>query len=156
LQVRLSCRPLWDHLISGQPPSPDYSPMLEKRRHTVSSLRGKPFPAALNGPLPCRPPPDPLQRCLFLPSGPERNLNVSLSAASMAPPSARRREKPGRYESRRTEIVRCQRAGTLQVGHRNWRFKDSGYTYLPGSNGERDLRKVGVIGRGRQRPIAPA
>jgi hypothetical protein len=60
--------------------------MLEKDRHTVSSLRGKPLPAALNGPLPCRPPPEPLQRCLFLPLGPERNLNVSLSAASMARP----------------------------------------------------------------------
>src|SRR5688572_24421753 len=64
--------------------------MLEKQRHTVSSLRGEPLPAALNGPLPCRPPPDPLQSCLFLPSGPERNRNVSLSAASMVRPSARR------------------------------------------------------------------
>src|SRR5918996_4405529 len=69
--------------------------MLEKRVHTVSSLRGEPFPAALNGPLPCRPPPNPLQRCLFLRSGPERNLNVSLSAASMVRPSARRRESRG-------------------------------------------------------------
>jgi hypothetical protein len=41
------------------------------------------------------------------------------------------------------------RAGTLQGRHRDWRFKDSGYTYLPRSNGERDLRKVGVIGRER-------
>src|ERR687892_220556 len=72
--------------------SPHFSAMLEKHRHTVSSLRGEAFLAALNGPLPCRPPPDPLQRCLFLRSGPERNLNVSLSAASMARPSARRRE----------------------------------------------------------------
>ena len=69
--------------------------MLEKRRHTVASLRGEPFPAALNGLLPYRPPPDPPQRCLFLPSGPERNLNVSLSAASMVRPSARRRESRG-------------------------------------------------------------
>src|SRR5688572_23483388 len=130
--------------------------MLEKQRHTVSSLRGEPFPAALNGPLPCRPPPDPLQSCCFLPLGPERNRNVSLSAASMARPSARRREKPGRCESRRTETLRSQRAGTLQVGHRDWRFKDSGYATLPGSNGGKDLRTVGVIGPERQRPIAPA
>jgi hypothetical protein len=34
-----------------------------------------------------RPPPGPLQRCLLLPSGPERHVNVSMSAAS-----ARRRE----------------------------------------------------------------
>jgi hypothetical protein len=116
--------------------------MPEKHRHAVSSLRGEPFPAALNGPLPCRPPPDPLQSCLSLTSGPERNRNVSLSAASMARPSARRREKPGRYESRRTEKIRSQRAGTWQVGHRDWRFKDSGYATLPGSNGKRDLRKA--------------
>jgi len=57
--------------------SPHYSPMLEKDRHTVSSLRGEPFAAALNGPVPCRPPPDPLQGCLFLLSGPERNRKVS-------------------------------------------------------------------------------
>src|SRR5687767_14260271 len=63
--------------------------MLEKHRQTISSLRGKPFPAALNGPLPRRPPPDPLQWCLFLPSGPKRNRNVSLSAASTASLSAR-------------------------------------------------------------------
>jgi hypothetical protein len=31
--------------------------MLEKQRHTLSSLRGEPVPAALNGPLTCRPPP---------------------------------------------------------------------------------------------------
>src|SRR5688500_2113934 len=62
--------------------------MLTEHRDTVSSLRGEPFPAALNGPLPCRPPPDPLQKCLFLPSGPDRNSNVSLNAASMARPSA--------------------------------------------------------------------
>jgi hypothetical protein len=37
--------------------SPDYSQMLEKHRNTVSSLRGEPLLAALNGPLPCRPPP---------------------------------------------------------------------------------------------------
>ena len=134
----------------GQDTSPDYAAMLEKRVHTVSSLRGEPFPAALNGPLPCRPPPDPLQRCLFLPSGPERNVNVSLSAASMAHPSARRKEKPGRYESRRTETLRCQRAGTWQGSHCDLALEYSGYAYLPGSNGARDLRRLGVIGeRGR-------
>src|SRR5688500_13709494 len=74
---------------------PDYSPILEKHRHTVSSLRGEPFPAALNGPLPCRLPPDPLRSCLFLPPGAERNRNVSLSAASMARPSARTERKAG-------------------------------------------------------------
>jgi hypothetical protein len=112
---------------------------------TVSSLRGKPLPAALNGPLPCRPSPDPLQRCLFLPLGPERTRNVSLSAASMARPSARTEK------SRRTETVRCQRAGTLQGIHRDWRFKDSGYATLPGSDGERDLRRHSVFGeRGRE------
>ena len=107
--------------------------MLEKRRHTVSSLRGEPFPAALNGPLPRRPPPDPLQRCLFLPSGPERNINVSLSAASMACPSARRKEKPGRYESRHTEKLRCHRGETWQGSHRDLRLEYSGYVYLLGS-----------------------
>jgi hypothetical protein len=75
--------------------SPDYSLMLEEHRHIVSSLRGKPLPAALNGPLPCRPPPDPLQRCLFLPLEPERNRNVSLSAASMARPLGSEERKAG-------------------------------------------------------------
>jgi hypothetical protein len=55
--------------------------MLENHRHILPSLRGKPFSAALNGPLPCRPPPDPLQDCLFLLSGPERKLNGSVSGA---------------------------------------------------------------------------
>jgi hypothetical protein len=130
--------------------------MLEKHRHTVSSLGGEPFPAALNEPLPCRPPPDPLQRCLFLLSGPERNGNVSVSAASMARPLGSHREKPERYDSRRTDTVQSQSAGTLQDSHCDWRFKDSGYATLPGSDGARDLRRYRVIGRERQRPIAPA
>jgi hypothetical protein len=70
----------------------------------------------------------------------------------MARPSAPRRSeerKPRRYESRRTETVRCQRAGTLQVGHRDWRFKDSGYATLPGSDGKEISEKLIVIGRER-------
>jgi hypothetical protein len=40
--------------------------------------------------------------------------------------------------------------GVKEEGHCRlatvWRFKDSGYAYLPGSNGERDLRRLIVIG----------
>jgi hypothetical protein len=93
--------------------------MLEKHRHTVSSLRGEPFLAALNGPLPCRPPPDPLQSRLFLPSGPERKLNVSLERGLHGSPLGSQERKPGRYESRRTETLRYRRAGTLQVSRRD-------------------------------------
>jgi hypothetical protein len=117
------------------------------RRHTVSSLRGEPLPAALNGPLPCRPPPDPLQSCLFLPSGPERKLNVSLSAASMARPSALR--QLGGEKSR---------GGTKAGTPRPYRVKEQGHGRLTTATGaskiqgtstcrvERDLRRLGVIG----------
>src|SRR5918996_2516223 len=113
--------------------SPHFSAMLEKRRHTVSSLRGKPFPAALNGPLPCRPPPDPLQRCLLLPSGPEQNLNVSSERGLHGSSLGSEARKPGRYGSRRTEKLRCQRGGTPQDNHRDLALEYSGYAYLLGS-----------------------
>jgi hypothetical protein len=103
--------------------------MLEKCRHTVSSLRGEPFPAALNGPLPCRPPPDPLQRCLLLPSGPERNLNVSLSAASVARPSARRKEKPGRTKAGAPRSYGVKEQGHRRIAHRDLALEYSGYAY---------------------------
>jgi hypothetical protein len=76
--------------------------MLEKRRHTVSSLRGSPL-------------------------GSEER-------------------KPGRYESRRTEKLRCQREETRQGNHCDLALEYSGYAYLPGCSGERDLRRLGVIG----------
>jgi hypothetical protein len=31
-----------------------------------------------------------------------------------------------------------------------WRFKDAGYAYLPGSNGEKTSQRLNVIGRERQ------
>src|SRR5918996_253814 len=106
--------------------SPHFSAMLEKHRHTVSSLRGEAFLAALNGPLPCRPPPDPLQRCLLLPSGPERNLNVSSERGLLGSPLGSEARKPGRYGSRRTETCgvkeeghgRITRTGRRSTGHR--------------------------------------
>jgi hypothetical protein len=136
-------------------PLPYSTPMPEKHRHIVSSLRGKPFSAvvrlahhpegtrrALNGPVPCRPPPDPLQGCLFLRSGPERKLNVSLSAAlNGSPLGSKEKEKPGRYESRRTEKIRCQRAGTFKVRHGDWRFEYSVYAYLGDGNVKRTYKK---------------
>jgi hypothetical protein len=106
--------------------------MLEKRRHTVSSLRREPFPAGLNGPLPW-PPPDPLQRCLLLRSGPERNLNVSSERGLHGSSLGSEARKPGRYESRRTGKLRCQRGETWQDNHRDRALEYSGYTYLPGS-----------------------
>jgi hypothetical protein len=109
--------------------------MLEKRRHIVSSLRGKPLPAALNGPLPCRPPPDPLQRCLFLPLGPERNRNVSLSAASMARPSARTEKSRSDAKAGAPRPYGIKEEGS----HCDLALKRLGYAYLPGSKGERDV-----------------
>src|ERR687892_1739240 len=100
--------------------------MLEKRDTLSQAFGGEPFPATLNGPLPCRPPPDPPRRCLFLPSGPERNVNVSLSAASMARPSARRRESRGD-----TKAGAPGSCGVKEERHRrittvNWRLNIQG------------------------------
>jgi hypothetical protein len=120
--------------------------MLEKHRQTVLSLQGEPFPAALNKSLPCRPPPDPLQSCLFLPSEPERNLNVSLSAASMARPSARTGKSRADTKAGAPRPYGIKEEGHCRLTAVTWRFKDSGYAYLPGSNRERDLRRLGVIG----------
>src|SRR5918994_7970847 len=107
--------------------------MLEKRRHTVSSLRGEPSPAALNGPLLCRRPPDPLQSCLLLRSGPERNLNVSSERGLDGSSLGSEARKPGRYESRRTGKLRCQRGETPQDNHCDLALEYSGYAYLLGS-----------------------
>src|ERR687898_2194985 len=51
-----------------------------KPSHNVTERQT--LPAAVNRPLPCRPPPDPLQWWWLPRSGPERNLHVSLPAAS--------------------------------------------------------------------------
>jgi hypothetical protein len=85
--------------------------MLEKHQQTVFTLRDEPSSAALNKPLPCRPPPDPLQRCLFFLSGPERKLNLPVSAASMARPSGRKKEKLGRYDTLSAHL------GSLRSGY---------------------------------------
>jgi hypothetical protein len=132
--------------------SPDYSPMLAKHEQTVSSLRGNPLPAALNGPLPWWPPN--LNRLRLRLSRGSLNLNLNLNLRTA--PRLGKREKPGRTESRRTKTVRSQRAGTFKVSHCDWRFKGSGYATLPGSDSERDLSRLIVIGPERQRPIAPA
>jgi hypothetical protein len=42
------------------------------------------LPAAGNGSVPCRPPPNPLRRCIFPRPGPERDLHVPVPAASKA------------------------------------------------------------------------
>ncbi len=48
---------------------------------------GQALPSAGNGPLPCRPPPRPLQGRRFPPPGPERNLYVPVPALSRTRPS---------------------------------------------------------------------
>jgi hypothetical protein len=84
--------------------------------------------------------------------GPERKRNVSLSAASMARASGVRREKPGDTKAGAPRVME----GHCRLATVTWRFKDSGYATLLGSNRFRDLSKLSVIGRERQRPIAPA
>jgi hypothetical protein len=113
--------------------SPDYSPMLEKHRQTVFTLRDEPFSAALNKPLPCRPPPNPLQRCLFLLSGPERNLNFPLSAASMARPSGVREKKPADTKGGAPKRYSVKEEGPCRLATVTGCFKDSGYGYLAAS-----------------------
>jgi hypothetical protein len=98
--------------------SPDYSQMLENHRHTLFRAFGtSPFrprsmglylvghsPIRSKGAYSCR-----------------RRLNESLTFRGARPPwarpSAHKREKPGRYESRRIDTLRCQRGGTWQVNH---------------------------------------
>ncbi len=58
-------------------------------------------------------------------------------------------EKPGATKAGAPRNKRCQRTGTFKVRQCDWRFKDSGYAYLPGSKGERDLRRLVVIGSER-------
>src|ERR671918_2061502 len=77
--------------------------------------------------------------------GLNETLTFPLSATSMAPLGSEAR-KPGRYESRRTGKLRCQRGETPQDNHCDLALEYSGYAYLPGSNGARDLRRLGVIG----------
>jgi hypothetical protein len=55
----------------------------------------------------------------------------------MARPLGSQREKPGRYESRRTETYGIKEEGHCRLATVTWRLKDSGYAYLPGSNGEK-------------------
>jgi hypothetical protein len=111
--------------------------MLQKHRHTVSSLRGEPFLAALNKSLPCRPPPDLLQSCLFLRSGPERKLNVSQSAPPRLAPRLTREKSRGDTTAGAPTRYGVKEQGHCRLATVPWRLKNSGYAYLPGSNGEK-------------------
>jgi hypothetical protein len=63
----------------------------------------------------------------------------------MARPRVLREKKPGDTKAG-AKRYGVKEEGDCRVATVTWRFKDSGYTYLPGSNGERDLRRLGVIG----------
>jgi hypothetical protein len=70
--------------------------MLEKHGHTVSSLQGEPFSAALMGL--CLGGHQSQSRLRLRRRGLNLSLNLTNSLGSQG------KEKPGRYESRRTEI----------------------------------------------------
>jgi hypothetical protein len=61
-------------------------------------------------------------------------------------PLGSKKEKPGRYESRRTEKLRCQRGETWQDNHRDRALEYSGYAPTCRVVTVRDLRRLGVIG----------
>jgi hypothetical protein len=67
----------------------------------------------------------------------------------MARLSAQKREKRGRYESRRTKHYGIKEQGHCRIATVTGRLKYSGYAYLAGRNGEGDLGVSVVIGRER-------
>src|SRR5687767_8437027 len=91
-------------------------------------------------------------------AGPECNLHVSVPAASRArlSVSLARREKPGRYESRRTETQPCQRAEDVRINPSDRMLDNAGYAYLPARNSERDRGRFRAIGGEGHGGIAPA
>jgi hypothetical protein len=56
------------------------------RQFPVFKSKGRAVPSAGNEPVPCRPPPDPLQGRLFQRSGPERFLQIRVPALSTTRP----------------------------------------------------------------------
>jgi hypothetical protein len=72
----------------------------------------------------------------------------------MARPSARTEKSRSDTKAGAPRPYGVKEQGHGRFNHRDWRFKDSEYPTLPGSDGERDLRRHSVIGR--ERPIAPA
>jgi hypothetical protein len=87
--------------------------------------------------------------------GPERNRNVSLSAASVAPAprlGGLRGEKSRGDAKAGARDATVSKSRDMAGSHRDWRFKDSGYATLSGSNGER-LEESCVIAPERQRPL---
>jgi hypothetical protein len=127
--------------------------MLEKHRHTVSSLRGEPFPAALNGPLPCRPPNSRgLRSRLRLRRG-GLNLNLNLNLNRLAPSTREGEKSRGDTKPAHRDRTVSKRRDMQQVKAKAKvkKFKlrspksqpqpkpepdRSGYAYLPGSIGE--------------------
>jgi hypothetical protein len=69
----------------------------------------------------------------------------------MARPSARREKSRGDTKADAPRPYGVKEEGHCSLATATWRLKDSGYATLPGSNGERDLRRLGVIGRERHK-----
>jgi hypothetical protein len=110
--------------------------MLEKHQHTVSSLRASPFwPRSISL---CLVGHRPIRSKAAYSSG--RGLNESLTflrARLHGSPLGSQERKAGaiRQPAHRHDGVKEQ--GHCRLGTVPWRLKNSGYAYLPGSNGEK-------------------